>query len=62
MIIAGGVGMCDRYRSLSSVARELLPKAERMRRGGKAWRRIAEELGVSATTLHNWRKVGGKEG
>jgi hypothetical protein len=46
------------YRSLSSVARVLLPRAERMHTEGKTWRQIAQELRVSYTALHIWRRLG----
>ena len=45
------------YRSLSSVAQALLPRAERMHTQGMTWRQIAEELKVSYTALHIWRKL-----
>ena len=45
------------YRSLSSVARSMLPIAEEMHRQGMAWRQIAKELRVSHTTLFNWRRI-----
>lgn len=46
-----------RYRSLSSVASSMLPIAERMHRQGMTWREISRELGISHTTLFNWRRV-----
>jgi hypothetical protein len=46
------------YRSLSSVARVLLPRAERMHTEGMTWRQIAQELRISYTALHIWRKLG----
>ncbi len=46
-----------RYRSLSSVGRTLLPKAERMHREGMTWREVAKRLRVSHTSLFNWRHL-----
>jgi hypothetical protein len=45
------------YRALSSVARRLLPRAERMHTEGMTWRQIAQELRISYTALHIWRKL-----
>jgi hypothetical protein len=47
----------SRYRSLSSVARSLLPIAEEMHRQGLSWGEIAGRLGVSHTALFVWRKL-----
>ena len=47
-----------RYRSLSSVGEVLLPRAERMHRGGMTWRQVARELKISYTALYMWRKLG----
>lgn len=45
------------YRSLSSVGRTLLPKAERMHREGMTWRQIARDLRISHSALFIWRKL-----
>ena len=48
----------SRYRSLSSVAKDLLPRAQRMHRKGAPWAEIARELGVSESVIYIWRKLG----
>jgi hypothetical protein len=45
------------YRSLSSIARQLLPKARKMHKQGMTWTRISKELGISHTSLYTWRKL-----
>jgi len=45
------------YRSLSSVARTLLPIAEKLHSQGMSWRDVAEELKVSNSALYIWRKL-----
>ena len=45
------------YRSLSSVARTLLPRAERLHNQGMRWRDVAEELKVSNSALFIWRRL-----
>ena len=45
------------YRSLSSVARTLLPMAKKMHQEGIPWKRIAEDLEVSYSALLIWRKL-----
>ncbi len=47
-----------RYRSLSSVGRTLLPRAEKMHEGGMPWEMIALQLRVSPSVLYIWRKLG----
>ena len=34
----------------------MLPKAEKMHREGMTWRQITQDLHVSYTALHIWRK------
>lgn len=46
-----------RYRSLSSVARTLLPTAEEMHRQGMPWERVARSLRVSPSALFIWRRL-----
>jgi len=46
------------YRSLSSVAEAMLPRAEEMRRQGVSWAMIARELRVSESALYVWRQIG----
>jgi len=48
----------SKYRSLSSVAKDLLPRAQRMHRKGASWAVIARELGVSESVIYIWRKLG----
>jgi orotate phosphoribosyltransferase-like protein len=50
-----------RYRSLSSIARVLLPRAEKMHKDGMTWRQIAQELRISYSALHIWRKLGNED-
>ena len=45
------------YRSLSSVARVLLPRAEEMHHQGMTWRQISRELKISKSTLYIWRRL-----
>ena len=49
------------YKSLSSVARLLLPEAERMYNEGMTWKQICRELKVSKSALHIWRKLERKQ-
>ena len=50
------------YRSLSSVARTLLPRAKRMHQEGMSWKRVAEDLKVFYSALFIWRKLEGEDG
>ena len=45
------------YRALSSIARILLPQAEKMHRQGMTWTQIAHELRISKSSLHIWRSL-----
>lgn len=45
------------YRSLSSVARVLLPRAKELHGGGMSWRSVARHLGVSSAALFIWRRL-----
>ena len=45
------------FRSLSSIGRELLPRAERLHNEGMTWAQIARNLRVSRTTLFTWRQL-----
>ncbi len=45
------------YRSLSSVARVLLPRAKELHGGGMSWRSVARHLGVSNAALFIWRRL-----
>lgn len=45
------------YRSLSSVARMLLPKAQTMHRQGMPWREVAACLEISQSALFIWRRL-----
>ena len=47
-----------RYKALSSVARTLLPRAERMHQEGMTWKQITRDLKISKSALHIWRKLG----
>lgn len=46
-----------RHRSLSSVARTLLPKAEELHREGMPWSQVASQLRVSHSTIYLWRRL-----
>jgi len=46
-----------RHRSLSSVARTLLPKAEELHRAGMPWRQVASQLRVSYSGIYLWRRL-----
>jgi len=50
-----------RCRSLSSVAKAMLPRAEEMRRQGLSWAVISRELEVSESALYVWRKIGRRD-
>jgi orotate phosphoribosyltransferase-like protein len=45
------------YRSLSSIARSLLPKAKEMHEQGISWKNVARQLRVSNAALFIWRKI-----
>ena len=45
------------YKALSSIARTLLPEAEKMHSEGMSWRQIAQDLRVSKSSLHIWRTL-----
>jgi len=47
-----------KYRSLSSVGRDLLPQAQKMHEKGIPWDMVAVQFGVSASVLYIWRKLG----
>lgn len=49
------------YRSLSSIARSLLPKAKEMHERGMSWTNIARQLKVSSAALFIWRKIESRE-
>lgn len=48
-----------RHRSLSSVARALLPKAEELHRSGIPWSQVASQLRVSYSAIYLWRRLAG---
>ncbi len=50
-------GTSTNYKSLSSVAKALLPRAKKMHQEGMTWRQIARELRVSYSALHIWRTL-----
>jgi hypothetical protein len=50
-------GKAKRYRSLSSIGRTLLPRAETMHSEGLSWRQVARELKISNTALYIWRSL-----
>ena len=45
------------YKTLSSIARTLLPRAEKMHHEGMTWTQIAQELKISKSSLHIWRNL-----
>jgi len=47
----------DKYRSLSSIARLLLPRAQEMHQRGMSWEMVAVQLQVSPSALYLWRKL-----
>ena len=49
------------YRSLSSVARRLLPEAEELHGQGMSWRKVARHLDVSPSTLFVWLRLKRRE-
>ena len=46
-----------RHRSLSSVARTLLPRAEELHGSGMPWRQVASQLRVSYSAIYLWRRL-----
>jgi len=46
-----------RHRSLSSVARTLLHRAEELHRSGMPWSQVASQLRVSYSAIYLWRRL-----
>jgi hypothetical protein len=45
------------YKDLSSIAKTLLPRAEKMHSDGMTWRQIAQDLRISKSSIHIWRNL-----
>jgi hypothetical protein len=53
----GNTTVWFRHRSLSSVARTLLPRAEELHGSGMPWRQVASQLRVSYSAIYLWRRL-----
>ena len=45
------------YKSMSTIAREFLPRAEKMHNEGMSWREVSRNLKVSYSALFIWRRL-----